>query len=93
MSDDLLSDGAGFLQSNGYGVSKNLTTETRKLLLRYTPLGVAVRIGPWNYPIPLACGTIAPLRRSHRRVSSSSVGLRRASFLNASYSAFLEMIL
>lgn len=34
--------------------------ENRKIVVRYTPLGVAVGIVPWNYPILLACGKIAP---------------------------------
>lgn len=34
--------------------------EHQKIVVRYTPLGVAVGIVPWNYPILLACGKIAP---------------------------------
>jgi acyl-CoA reductase-like NAD-dependent aldehyde dehydrogenase len=34
--------------------------DTKKTILRYTPLGVAVGIVPWNFPIHLACGKIAP---------------------------------
>ncbi|KAF2790721.1 putative aldehyde dehydrogenase [Melanomma pulvis-pyrius CBS 109.77] len=32
----------------------------RTIIVRYTPLGVAVGIVPWNYPILLAVGKIAP---------------------------------
>ena len=34
--------------------------EGRTIVVRYTPLGVAVGIVPWNYPILLAVGKIAP---------------------------------
>ncbi|KAK2055180.1 aldehyde dehydrogenase [Colletotrichum caudatum] len=32
----------------------------RRVITRYTPLGVAVGIVPWNFPILLACGKIGP---------------------------------
>jgi acyl-CoA reductase-like NAD-dependent aldehyde dehydrogenase len=32
----------------------------KQIIVRYTPLGVAVGIVPWNFPIHLACGKIAP---------------------------------
>lgn len=32
----------------------------KQVLVRYTPLGVSVGIVPWNFPIHLACGKIAP---------------------------------
>ncbi|EXJ59878.1 NAD-dependent aldehyde dehydrogenase [Cladophialophora yegresii CBS 114405] len=32
----------------------------RKILVRYTPLGVTVGIAPWNYPVLLCCSKIAP---------------------------------
>lgn len=32
----------------------------REIVNRYTPLGVAVGIVPWNYPILLAAGKLAP---------------------------------
>jgi acyl-CoA reductase-like NAD-dependent aldehyde dehydrogenase len=35
-------------------------TKERQVLTRYTPLGVALGIVPWNFPIMLACGKIAP---------------------------------
>jgi acyl-CoA reductase-like NAD-dependent aldehyde dehydrogenase len=35
-------------------------TEERKVITRYTPLGVVGAIVPWNFPIHLACGKIAP---------------------------------
>lgn len=36
-------------------------SSTRRISTRYTPLGVAAAIIPWNYPVqPLACGKIAP---------------------------------
>ena len=35
-------------------------TEERKVINRYTPLGVACAIVPWNYPILLASGKIGP---------------------------------
>ena len=35
-------------------------TEDRQIINRYTPLGVACGIVPWNYPILLATGKIAP---------------------------------
>ncbi|EFQ98696.1 aldehyde dehydrogenase [Nannizzia gypsea CBS 118893] len=34
-------------------------TDEHKIISRYTPLGVACGIVPWNYPILLACGKIA----------------------------------
>jgi acyl-CoA reductase-like NAD-dependent aldehyde dehydrogenase len=34
--------------------------EDKEIVVRYTPLGVAVGIVPWNYPMPLAYGKIAP---------------------------------
>ena len=34
--------------------------EDSKTVLRYTPLGVVGAIVPWNYPVWLACGKIAP---------------------------------
>jgi len=35
-------------------------TEDRSVIQRYTPLGVVAAIVPWNFPIQLACGKIAP---------------------------------
>ena len=35
-------------------------TEEKKVINRYTPLGVCCGIVPWNYPILLACGKIGP---------------------------------
>jgi len=35
-------------------------TEERKVVTRYTPLGVVGAIVPWNFPIQLAMGKIAP---------------------------------
>ena len=32
----------------------------KQIVVRYTPLGVTVGIVPWNYPVLLACGKIAP---------------------------------
>ncbi|PVH70035.1 aldehyde dehydrogenase [Cadophora sp. DSE1049] len=34
--------------------------DQEKVVVRYTPLGVAVGIVPWNFPVHLACGKIAP---------------------------------
>ena len=34
--------------------------DERKIIQRYVPLGVCCGIIPWNYPILLACGKIAP---------------------------------
>lgn len=34
--------------------------EDRKVITRYTPLGVVGAIVPWNFPIQLACGKMAP---------------------------------
>lgn len=34
--------------------------DERKVINRYTPLGVCCGIIPWNYPILLACGKLAP---------------------------------
>ncbi|KAM0354384.1 hypothetical protein ACHAPU_001428 [Fusarium lateritium] len=35
-------------------------SETRKIVTRYTPLGVAAAIVPWNFPLMLAAAKIAP---------------------------------
>ncbi|KAF2840721.1 aldehyde dehydrogenase [Patellaria atrata CBS 101060] len=35
-------------------------TEERQTIIRYTPLGVVVGIVPWNFPVQLAVGKIAP---------------------------------
>ena len=35
-------------------------TADRKIITRYTPLGVVGAIVPWNFPVQLACGKIAP---------------------------------
>lgn len=35
-------------------------SEDRQVINRYTPLGVACGIVPWNYPILLAVGKVAP---------------------------------
>lgn len=34
--------------------------DEKQVVVRYTPLGVTVGIVPWNFPIHLACGKIAP---------------------------------
>jgi acyl-CoA reductase-like NAD-dependent aldehyde dehydrogenase len=34
--------------------------ENKRVVVRYTPLGVVGGIVPWNFPIMLACGKIAP---------------------------------
>jgi acyl-CoA reductase-like NAD-dependent aldehyde dehydrogenase len=34
--------------------------EEHQVVVRYTPIGVAAGIVPWNFPIQLACGKIAP---------------------------------
>lgn len=34
--------------------------DDKQVIVRYTPLGVAVGIVPWNFPVHLACGKIAP---------------------------------
>jgi acyl-CoA reductase-like NAD-dependent aldehyde dehydrogenase len=35
-------------------------SEKKRVVVRYTPLGVVGAIVPWNFPIMLACGKIAP---------------------------------
>jgi acyl-CoA reductase-like NAD-dependent aldehyde dehydrogenase len=35
-------------------------SENRKIVTRYTPLGVAAAIVPWNFPLMLAAAKIAP---------------------------------
>jgi acyl-CoA reductase-like NAD-dependent aldehyde dehydrogenase len=35
-------------------------SDDRKVVLRYTPLGVGAAIVPWNWPLVLACGKIGP---------------------------------
>ncbi|KAH7346225.1 putative aldehyde dehydrogenase [Rhexocercosporidium sp. MPI-PUGE-AT-0058] len=37
---------------------ERLEDDEKTILVRYTPLGVAVGIVPWNFPIVLACGKI-----------------------------------
>uniref|UniRef100_A0A8H7KA23 aldehyde dehydrogenase (NAD(+)) n=1 Tax=Bionectria ochroleuca TaxID=29856 RepID=A0A8H7KA23_BIOOC len=37
-----------------------LETDERIIKTRFTPLGVAVALVPWNFPVMLACGKIAP---------------------------------
>jgi len=32
----------------------------KRTIVRYTPLGLCVGIVPWNFPVHLACGKIAP---------------------------------
>ena len=39
---------------------QNFEEAERTIVVRYTPLGVAVGIVSWNYPILLAVGKIAP---------------------------------
>ncbi len=34
--------------------------ENKQVIVRYTPLGVTVGIVPWNFPVHLAAGKIAP---------------------------------
>jgi acyl-CoA reductase-like NAD-dependent aldehyde dehydrogenase len=34
--------------------------EQRKVTVRYTPLGVAVGLVPWNYPMQVGCQKLAP---------------------------------
>lgn len=34
--------------------------ETRSVITRYTPIGVVGAIDPWNFPLLLATGKIAP---------------------------------
>lgn len=48
---------------SGFTLDEEITTSddgTKEIHVRYTPLGVSVGIVPWNYPIHLACGKIAP---------------------------------
>jgi acyl-CoA reductase-like NAD-dependent aldehyde dehydrogenase len=40
--------------------TSKIEEEDKTIVTRYTPLGVAVAIIPWNYPIFLATGKIAP---------------------------------
>lgn len=35
-------------------------SESRSVVTRYTPLGVVAAIVPWNFPLLLATGKIAP---------------------------------
>ena len=35
-------------------------SDQKRVVVRYTPLGVVGAIVPWNFPIMLACGKIAP---------------------------------
>lgn len=35
-------------------------TDERKVLARHTPIGVAVGIVPWNFPLSLACSKLTP---------------------------------
>ena len=35
-------------------------SETRKIITRYTPLGVVAAIVPWNFPLMLATAKIGP---------------------------------
>lgn len=38
------------------GETVESTEKDKKIVVRYTPLGVAVGIVPWNFPVQLACG-------------------------------------
>lgn len=35
-------------------------TDTRRIITRYTPIGVVAAIVPWNFPLLLAAAKIAP---------------------------------
>jgi acyl-CoA reductase-like NAD-dependent aldehyde dehydrogenase len=35
-------------------------SDQKRVVVRYTPLGVVGAIVPWNFPIFLACGKVAP---------------------------------
>jgi acyl-CoA reductase-like NAD-dependent aldehyde dehydrogenase len=39
---------------------ETIVEEDKDIVVRYVPLGVAVGIVPWNYPVLLAAGKIAP---------------------------------
>ncbi|PSN66689.1 aldehyde dehydrogenase-like protein [Corynespora cassiicola Philippines] len=39
---------------------EKLVEDDKEIIVRYTPLGVCVGIVPWNYPVLLAVGKIAP---------------------------------
>ncbi|KAK5941872.1 hypothetical protein PMZ80_005823 [Knufia obscura] len=47
---------------SGFELPEEIVEEddTKKIIVRHTPLGVAVGIVPWNFPIQLACGKITP---------------------------------
>src|SRR4051794_20723614 len=47
---------------SGFEVPEEVVEEDdeKKIVVRYTPVGIAVGIVPWNFPVQLACGKIAP---------------------------------
>jgi len=47
---------------SGFELPEEIVEEddTKKIIVRHTPLGVAVGIVPWNFPIQLAVGKITP---------------------------------
>jgi len=47
---------------SGFELPEEIVEEddTKKIIVRHTPLGVAVGIVPWNFPIQLAAGKITP---------------------------------
>jgi acyl-CoA reductase-like NAD-dependent aldehyde dehydrogenase len=52
-------------------------SDKKRVVIRYTPLGVVGAIVPWNFPIMLACGKIAPaLLTGNRQAIVSGRALR-----------------
>lgn len=49
--------------------------EDSKTITRYTPLGVVGAIVPWNYPVWLACGKIAPYVELHTLSKFINIGI------------------
>ena len=54
-------------------------SDQKRVVVRYTPLGVVGAIVPWNFPIMLACGKIAPALLTGNVITVKPSYVRQAS--------------